>query len=403
MPPEKQSDPIGAESDAPDLVLRSRAWSRTAVKNRTPRSRQRRPQVSRYTRLQQQLEGDLFNANRVHVDSTAVVPSPIKFSCVDLFAGCGGLTLGFELAGYQSRLAVECDPDAASTYAQNFPDSAVWSDKIENLSDEELVQRLGGEPVHVLLAGFPCVGFSVAGQRNPADERNNLFYEVVRVARLLKPWFVVMENVPGVVTMSGGRVFQAIRDEFAGIGYPSMTTLVLEAANFGVPQYRPRAIFVGNRFGLENPYPLPILSPEQHVSIDSAIDDLKSLPRMPEINHDWTHHSPEMERRLASVEPGGSLYDSFADAWKRQYRGVPSMTVKENHGGTHVHYELNRTLSARELARLQGFPDSFIFSGRMKRVMFQVGNAVPPPLAHHVALALRPTLEALARESEIVG
>ncbi|GAG93142.1 unnamed protein product, partial [marine sediment metagenome] len=97
--------------------------------------------------------------------------------------------------------------------------------------------------------------------------------------------------------------------------------------------------------------------------------------------------------RISHVEPGGSLYKSYIDAFKRQYRGVPSMTVKENHGGTHIHYELNRCISAREMARLQGFPDDFIFEGTMKRVIFQIGNAVPVPLARHIGLALIKHLE----------
>jgi len=105
-----------------------------------------------------------------------------------------------------------------------------------------------------------------------------------------------------------------------------------------------------------------------------------------------------MEGRIAQVPPGGSLYKSYYDAWKRQYRGVPCMTIKENHGGTHVHYELNRVLSAREMARLQTFPDSFIFWGTMKRAYFQIGNAVPPVLGRHIALALRPSLDRLAKE-----
>src|SRR5207245_3459452 len=109
-------------------------------------------------------------------------------------------------------------------------------------------------------------------------------------------------------------------------------------------------------------------------------------------------HSAAMEGRISKVPPGGSLYESFYDAWKRQYRGVPSMTVKENHGGTHIHYHLDRVLSARELARLQTFPDTFVFHGTMKRAYFQIGNAVPPMFARRLALGLRPSIGKLARE-----
>jgi DNA (cytosine-5)-methyltransferase 1 len=391
----KGTGDMNADDRAGDnLGYREKGWVYRGdrVTSRTRIRRPRTPQVSRYTRVQNLLQQDMFNSPWEFVDTSQVGTTPI-FNTVDLFAGCGGLTLGFEWAGFHSLLGVELDPDAAATYRANFPDAKVWDAKIEDLSNERAVELTAGRAVHAVLAGFPCQGFSIAGQRNPKDERNVLFREVVRIAELLQPQFVVMENVPGVVTMSKGAVFKAIRDEFAEVGYSSMTTLILEAAAYEVAQFRPRAVFVANRLGVTNPLPSPVLSEDSYIAIETEIGDLAGVPRDPTINHDWTHHSPEMELRLAEVEPGGSLYDSYTDAWKRQYRGVPSMTIKENHGGTHIHYELNRTLSAREMARLQSFPDSFRFHGRMKRVMFQIGNAVPAKLAYHIALALRPTLE----------
>lgn len=360
-----------------------------------PDVRRKTPKVSRYQALQKRMERDPFNGKWRWVDTTNVESaSPVSsLNVIDLFSGCGGLSLGFEAAGFRSLMAVELDPDAAKTYRRNFPGARVWDDDIRKLKDGEFLRILDGRPLHVLAAGFPCQGFSVAGKRDPSDERNVLFYEVVRVARVLQPRFVVMENVPGILTMSHGRVIQRIRDEFREAGYPDLSVLVLESAAYGVPQLRPRAILIANRLGLPNPFPRPILDESNYFPIERAIDDLKHTPRDPEINHDWTYHSPQMEERISAVPPGGSLYESFFDAWKRQYRGVPSMTIKENHGGTHIHYELNRTLSAREMARLQSFPDSFFFEGRMKRVMFQVGNAVPPLLGYHVANAVRQGLE----------
>lgn len=398
------TDAKGPTQALADLA-RERGWSYRGdrVTQRKRARRERRPQVSRYSKTQVALENDLFNRNWHWVSTNAVkAGDDHTYNVVDLFSGCGGLSLGFKRANYRSLLAVEIDPDAAATYRRNFPEAIVYNDLIETLTDAEL-RVLIKDDVHVLCAGFPCQGFSVAGARDPRDKRNELFHQVVRCAAALRPWFIVLENVPGVVTMSKGRVFEAIRSEFAAAGYPGMATLVLESADYGVPQYRPRTIFIANRFGLPNPFPKPLREPEHHASIEAAIEDLKLVPRHGVPNHDWTYHSPEMEQRLAEVEPGGSLYDSYTDAWKRQYRGVPSMTVKENHGGTHIHYELNRTLSARELARLQTFPDDFLFEGRMKRVMFQVGNAVPALLAEHIALALRPTLASMVKESESRG
>ena len=107
-----------------------------------------------------------------------------------------------------------------------------------------------------------------------------------------------------------------------------------------------------------------------------------------------------MIKRMSKVKPGHSLYEKWLDANKRQYKGVPSMTIKENHGTTHIHYDLNRTLSAREMARLQSFPDSFKFSGRMKRVFWQVGNAAPPLLFKHLGLALTPRLVEIKKSQQ---
>jgi DNA (cytosine-5)-methyltransferase 1 len=159
-------------------------------------------------------------------------------------------------------------------------------------------------------------------------------------------------------------------------------------------------VLIGNRFGLKNPYPEVQFSKETYKSIESAMDDLKDHPRDASINHEWTAHSKKFEERISKVPPGGSLYETFRDAYKRQYKGVPSMTAKENHGGTHIHYEKNRVLSARELARLQTFPDDFIFEGTMKRAYWQIGNAVPCILAKNIALALKPSIEDLQKKKK---
>ena len=141
---------------------------------------------------------------------------------------------------------------------------------------------------------------------------------------------------------------------------------------------------------MPNEYPAQIIkNREDFLPIESAISDLMDVDRDPATNHEWTAHRKEYEDRISKVPPGGSLYATYRDAFKRQYLGVPSMAIKENHGGTHIHPILNRVISAREMARLQSFPDSYIFSGRMKRVMWQVGNAVPVLLAKHIALAAK--------------
>jgi DNA (cytosine-5)-methyltransferase 1 len=171
-----------------------------------------------------------------------------------------------------------------------------------------------------------------------------------------------------------------------------MSVRILEAATFGVPQLRTRAIFIANRLGVKNPYPQEILAKSNYNSMKAAIDNLKNVPRFGLPNHEWTQHSREFEERISRVPFGGSLYETFRDAFKRQYPDVPSMTCKENHGGCHIHYELNRVISAREMARLQTFPDNFVFTGSFKRAYWQIGNAVPCLMAKHIALSIKSEL-----------
>jgi len=357
----------------------------------TPKSA-KTPRLSRYEGVASKLLG-VNDPYRVFVDvSNQSLPAK-KPGVLDLFAGAGGISVGFEKAGYKVLCAVEIVKVAADTHRLNFPDTEMYCGDIGNFSPEEHVSK---DKVDIVTGGPPCQGFSVAGDRNPNDPRNRLFEQFVRVVGETQPDYFVMENVPGILTMSQGKVKAAILEAFEEVGYPNTSVAVLEAANYGVPQIRSRAIFIGNRHGLPNPFPAPMREKEQYLSIESAIDDLPAWERLPEINHEWTNHSPAFTKRISVVLAGGSLYETFADAYKRQYVGVPSMTIKENHGGTHIHPHYDRCISAREMARLQSFPDSFYFTGGMKKAMWQIGNAVPPRLAEVIANALQPFLDSIA-------
>lgn len=352
---------------------------------------------SRYKKLRVTIDEDLFNQDWCEVDirQPSDISAPIDF--IDLFSGAGGISCGLRLAGFRKRFSNEIDPDASATIRRNHPDSAHFEGPIEELDlGRDYPEVLRG-PLPLLIGGPPCQGFSVAGYRRPDDPRNRMVEHFLRIVRQTRPWFVVIENVPGILTLSDGKFRQAVFATLESMGY-KVSVRILEAAEYGVPQMRSRAIFIANRAGLTNPYPKATRSRDEFVPIEAAIADLEGMPPNPEINHEWTKHSKEFEQRIAAVAPGGSLYETFRDAFKRQHLGVPSMTVKENHGGTHIHPRLNRVISAREMARLQSFPDDYIFSGRMKRVMWQVGNAVPPRLAQAIGLALRPTLLGLQRE-----
>lgn len=315
-----------------------------------------------------------------------------SFNFVDLFSGAGGMTQGFFTGGFQPVGSVEINEIASATHRRNFPNCNHFCGDIQEIKGKTLINQ-GVQDVHLVAGGPPCQGFSVAGRRDPNDPRNILFKQFVRIVKELQPWYVVMENVPGILTMKGGKVKEAIIEEFAEVGYPNMSVSVLDAAQFKVPQIRPRAFFIANRLGLKNPYPKPQLSTKDYYPIEPAIADLPEYTAVPEINHEWTKHSPEFMERISKVPPGGSLYETYADAFKRQYPGIPCMTIKENHGGTHIHPYLDRVISAREMARLQSFPDTFIFEGSMKKAMWQIGNAVPPRLAECIGRGLYPIME----------
>ncbi len=369
-----------------------------------PAKKPKQAKLGRYERIQRELEADDSDPYKIFIDVESQSMPASDYRFVDLFCGAGGMTQGLLQAGFQPVASVEVNPIASTTHIKNFPDCHHFCDDIKNLNSQNLLSKIGSPEVHLVVGGPPCQGFSVAGKRDPNDPRNRLFREFVRIVSEIRPWYVVMENVPGILTIQKGAVKQAICEAFEEIGYPDVSVAVLESAAYGIPQIRPRAIFIANRFGMPNPYPKPQLLSEQYKAIESAIDDLPEYTRIPEINHEWTRHSAQYMERLAKVPPGGSLYESYADAFKRQYPGKPSMTVKENHGGTHIHPYLNRVISAREMARLQTFPDSFIFEGSMKKAMWQIGNAVPPRLAECIGFALIPYLTdiALNKSSKLI-
>lgn len=355
-------------------------------------SNQKKAKLGRYERLQRELEANSNDIFKIYIDITEKPQPLFQYNFVDLFSGAGGMTQGLLQAGFKPIASLEINEIASATYMKNFPECHHFCGDIQQFNPKSWLDTLDSPDIHLVVGGPPCQGFSVAGKRDPNDPRNFLFNEFVRVVSELRPWYVVMENVPGILTMQKGAIKEAIFEAFTKIGYSTISVAILEAAAYGVPQIRPRTIFIANRLSIQNPYPKAQLSSDRYLPIESAISDLPEYTPIPKINHEWTKHSNEYTARLAQVPPGGSLYKTYADAFKRQYPGLPSMTVKENHGGTHIHPYLNRVISAREMARLQTFPDSFIFEGSMKKAMWQIGNAVPPRLAECIGSALIPYL-----------
>lgn len=319
-------------------------------------------------------------------------PIASNLTFVDVFSGAGGLTKGFEMAGLQPICGIDWFHEAGNTFRRNFNHSFVEGDirneDTKSLFYDTVAKQLNGRALNIVAGGFPCQGFSLSGNRIVDDPRNSLYKELLEIVSFLKPEFVVCENVVGLRSMLNGKVEEKILRDFRKAGY-KMNVTVLRAADYGVPQKRDRVIFIGNRIGCKNFHPQPFIPEHRYVTTGEAIGDLMNVARNPAFNHIPTKHHPEMVARLEALEEGKSLYKGYADSWKRCCWSEPSSTIKENHGGVNVHPKLPRVLTAREMARLQSFPDDFIFEGPKNKQLVQIGNAVPPLLAKAVALAIR--------------
>jgi DNA (cytosine-5)-methyltransferase 1 len=191
--------------------------------------------------------------------------------------------------------------------------------------------------------------------------------------------------------MLGGKVEEMIIEDFKSAGY-EMNVTILRAADYYVPQKRDRVIFIGNKIGKKNFHPKPLLTPAEYKTTGEAIKDLMKMKPNESFNHVPTNHRQDMSERMLALEEGKSLYKGYSDAWKKCPWDEPSCTIKENHGGVNVHPKLGRVLTAREMARIQSFPDNFIFEGPKNKQLVQLGNAVPPLLSKAIGLAIRKSI-----------
>lgn len=312
---------------------------------------------------------------------------------IDLFSGAGGLSCGLVMAGYTPIGSVEIMDQAVATYKYNFVDKMGFEENVEtrDIRDKnvkkDLYNSVKGKSIDLIVGGFPCQGFSMAGNRIVTDKRNTLYLDMLEIVNNLKPKVVVMENVPGLRSMLGGKVEEKIINDFEKIGYKINVT-VLNAADYYTPQTRRRVIFIGNRIGVDNYHPKPILKTNEYITTKEAIQDLMKKKPNTLFNHIPTKHSDEMQKKLLAVKEGESLYKNYSDSWKKCPWNKPSCTIKENHGGVNIHPKLPRVLTAREMARLQSFPDDFIFQGSKKWQLTQIGNAVPCYLGKAIGLAV---------------
>ena len=319
-------------------------------------------------------------------------PKKSNFTSADLFCGTGGMALGFEMAGFKPICGLDWFKEAGQSYRRNLKHKHVEGDitnpSIKKKFISTVKKQLKGKRLTVLSGGFPCQGFSMSGSRIVEDERNSLYKDMLEIIAELDPEYIVAENVKGLRSMLKGKVEDKIVKDMEALGYQVNVT-VLNAADYYVPQKRERIIFVANKIDKTNYHPAPLLEPGSYITTKEAIRDLIKVPDDKSINHVRTKHRDDMKERLALVPEGKSLYDNYSDSWKKCPWNEASCTIKENHGGVNIHPIEPRVITVREMARLQSFPDWFIFEGPKSKQMVQIGNAVPPLLAKAIGLAIR--------------
>lgn len=379
----------------------------------------------------------------VHQPSASLPPGPL---CIDLFSGAGGLAIGFRQAGWAILAANDSNVAAGATFRLNFPESIFLEGPVSKVTAAKLLAGRNIEPgeVDVIIGGPPCQSFSYNNhQRNAEDDRARLFSCYLKIVSEIRPKCLVMENVPGILTIGGGKVINEIKATLADMEY-DCHVVTLSAEEFGTPQVRKRVFIlatrIGNAIDLE---PLPTHRSSKEIARDDirlpnpitvgqAIGDLPAIEngnsakissygnkqpcgdfqidirqgstqlynhvchRLTDVNLNRMKHVPEggnwrdIPRDLLTA---GMQRAHPSDHTKRYGRlsssGLAStlLTKCDPHWGAYVHPTQNRTITVREAARLQGFPDTFHFAGdKLGSQYEQVGNAVPAPVAHAIGL-----------------
>jgi len=298
---------------------------------------------------------------------------------IELFCGAGGLSEGFRMAGFEIKFGLDIDKDSIETFSKNHPE-AVWQ-----LTDIRKIDSIGyGRGVDVLLAGPPCQGFSTLGKRFIDDPRNYLYKEYMRLLKQIRPKWIVMENVPGLLNLAKGKFAFQILEDYSDIGY-AVKMKVLNAADYGVPQTRKRVIFIGNRINKK------ISFPKRNVSKYKTVGEAFSNMNRKLYNNEKPNHTSEIVKMMAKIPQGSSKFEVFGKGYRFSYIRLhpdrPSPTVCT--APTFIHPFEHRHITPREAARLQSFPDSYVFEGSRTSVYRQIGNAVPPLMAKAIAETIK--------------
>jgi DNA (cytosine-5)-methyltransferase 1 len=303
---------------------------------------------------------------------------------VSLFAGVGGLDLGFKRAGHDIIWANDIDRDAIETYKKNVGNDVICG-PIENIPSENIPE------CDIVIGGFPCQGFSVANvKRSASDSRNKLYRELVRVIKDKQPMYFMAENVKGLVTLDKGKILNLILDDFKKAGY-KVKHKIFDTADYGVPQHRHRVIFIGvrNDIDVEIDFPQsthanPLSDPEPPIQPWVTVGEaLECIPE-PDETTSLSNHTYSKYKLRFNGYIGHRIIDPAKPA--------PTVTARgDSKGGVVVlhHPQNHRRMSARELATVQSFPLDFVFSGCRSSIYRQIGNAVPPLFAEALASSFR--------------
>lgn len=348
----------------------------------------------------------------------------MKLRVIDLFAGAGGFGVGLQQAGLDVVIANEIEAPFAKTYQMNHPATKVVQAPVQEIEKSTLDQF----SIDVVVGGPPCQGFSTVGAKKQDDPRNNLFLEFLRIVETVSPKFVLFENVAGFMKLYKGFAYDSLIDRLSRLGYETNAAMV-DAVDYGLPQFRKRTIIFGWKKGGR-----PIAFPQvthgddgtllPFVDLWSAISDLPELmpggavheyERQPLnayqqlmrqyvnglTDHNCANYGSKMRKILSLLPAGGTVMDLpehlrpasyFKNTYARLLPDRPAPTITRNFGTPSssrcVHPWQNRALSTREGARLQSFPDDYVFAGGKGMKNLQIGNAVPPLLARKLGDAL---------------
>ncbi len=339
---------------------------------------------------------------------------------IDVFAGAGGLSCGLELAGMKCVLGIDANKHAMDTFARNHKHAETYCGDITKLTKKDLLEKLKGNHVHVVVGGPPCQGFSTVGLGNPDDMRNTLFLEFCRIVKTTMPYFVVIENVTGLLAKKNEKTLQNIFKKFKSLGY-DMEVQVMSSQNYGVPEKRRRTILIGTRVNTDIIFPkhthdtiiaktlrhsmtvgdafknLKTKSGKlfnhdiEQAKIKSKID-LKRLKRIPE-GKGIRYEADEKKYFTPSLKLGVDWVNLRENRFRqtkyqRLDRSLPSPTIM-THRHSYYHPVEHRYLTQREAAALQSFPNDFEFMGPLSAQWRQIGNAVPPLMAKAIGKSLK--------------